>query len=73
MQRIDARDAREEKAAIIARNTLGERPMIDMRHDEAAEHEEHVDGQVPFMDEISVRNDVQVRQALDAIMVNHDP
>jgi hypothetical protein len=73
MQRVKPRNASDHKAAIVTRNALRERAMIHMRHHEPAEHEEHVNGEVAFMDEVAVSDGIQVRKALDAVMIEYDP
>ena len=47
--------------------------MIDMGQDKAAEHEEHVDGKIAFVDQVSMRPDIEIGKTLNAIVVNHHP
>ncbi len=73
MQRIDARDPRDHKAAIIAAYVLKKFSVINMRQDKPAEHEEHVNGKIAFMKNMRVIGDIQSRKALDAIVVDDNP
>ena len=54
MQGIDSGDACGDEAPIIVGDALGKPSIINMRHDKAAQHEEHIDGQIALVNDESV-------------------
>lgn len=75
MQRIEARDARNQEASIVQHDPvgIGKSTIVDVRHHEAAEHEKHVNREVALTDQLGVVRNVQIRKTLHAIMIKYDP
>jgi hypothetical protein len=75
VQRIEPRDACHKKAAIVLAHTVRKSTAIDVSHHEAAEYEEHIDGEVALADEIAVRRDVEIWEELRSptVMIKDDP
>ena len=55
--------------------TFGKSTAIDVRHYEAAEHEEHVDSEITLADDIAVRSYVEIGKKLSssATMIKNHP
>ena len=47
--------------------------MIDMRHNKTAQHEEHVNGEIAFVDQVSMRPNIEIRETLNTIVIEHHP
>ena len=47
--------------------------MVHMCHNKTAEHEEHVNGKITFVNQVSIRRSVKRGERLDTVVVKYDP
>ena len=52
---------------------IGKHTIIHMGHYKPAKHEKHVNGEVPFTDEVGEMGHIQTWETLNAIMIQYDP
>ena len=75
VHRVKARNTRNQKAPVMKFNALriGKHTIINVGHHKPAEHEKHVNSEVPFTDEMGEVGHIQAWETLNAIMIQYDP